>query len=86
MAGPLPILTRTGHAPRLVAGFWRAWVENPSAPYAVSVPTLYGSGRAVPCEVVADVLTPGPLSKGQPVWVTCVEGVTSDLVITGRRQ
>lgn len=81
---PLPG-ARSPHAPVSVLGWWRGWVECAVVPYTVSVPELFGSGVAVPAEVSGSVLFDAPLAAHEPVWVTCIQGVTNDLVVTGRR-
>lgn len=76
---------RSAHAAVAVLGWWRGWLESDVAPYTVSVPGLFGDGQVVPAEVSGSVLVDAPLVSGERVWVTCVEGVTTDLVVTARR-
>lgn len=82
--GPLPGAARPNPGASVV-GAWRAVVEG-LTPLQVSVPALTGLGvRIGKVEVSWEPISTVPLAVGDRVWVMCIEGVPTDLLIFGRR-
>lgn len=78
-AGPLP-KTSTYRTPGL-AGVWRGYVERVSPDLAVSVPALTGQGVIGKAEAAFGL----PVTVGARVWVACIEGVRTDILVIALR-